>query len=261
MKLIIDPEFQSLIPPLADEEYSQLEANLKKDGCRDPLVTWQGIIVDGHNRFEICTRHGIGFEQIRKHFADRSEAIEWIIRNQFGRRNLSAFQRTELALRLEESIRARAKANMLKGTNQHSPKQNSAEASQHIETREEIAKLAGVSRDTVDKVKQIKKSATPEIKEALAKGEISINKAHQTVKTPKPETDPIEAVVEDGTMDDEGPATPKPKRLSKWIPDDADRLWTLAKSDLDKILKSDLSRERVLREVIQYAQNRIDNNK
>lgn len=61
------------------------------------------------------------------------------------------------ALRLEDTIAARAKANMIKGTNQHSPKQNSAEASHHVETREEIAKLAGVSRDTVDKVKQIEK--------------------------------------------------------------------------------------------------------
>jgi hypothetical protein len=66
--------------------------------------------------------------------------------NQFGRRNLSPYERTRLALRLEEAIKERAKANMVKGTNQHSPKQNSAEASNPIETREEIAKLAGVSR-------------------------------------------------------------------------------------------------------------------
>lgn len=66
--------------------------------------------------------------------------------SQFGRRNLSPYERTRLALRLEEAIKERAKANMVKGTNQHSPKQNSAEASNPIETREEIAKLAGVSR-------------------------------------------------------------------------------------------------------------------
>jgi DNA-binding XRE family transcriptional regulator len=178
----IDPEFKMLIPPLSDEEYEQLEANLKAEGCRDPLVTWEGTIIDGHNRFEICTVNGIAFEKINKRFADRSEVIEWIIRNQFGRRNLDNYQRTKLALRLEDAIAARAKANQSKFTgNQHvGVPQKSAEV--HIETREEIAKLAGVSRDTVDKVKQIEKDAPKEIKDLLSKGQISINKAHQSVK-------------------------------------------------------------------------------
>lgn len=249
MNLSIDPEFKSLIPPLADEEYEQLEANLRKEGCRDPLVTWQGIIVDGHNRFEICNRHGIAFEHVRKQFSDRSEAVEWIIRNQFGRRNLSAYERTKLVLRLEDAIAERAKAHqsLSEGRGQKGP-QISANLNQPIETREELAKLAGVSHDTVAKVKKIEAKGTPELKAKLAKGEISINKASKEIAEPKP-----------APADDE--EEEKPKRLSKWKPDDADRLWTLAKCDLDKILKSDLSRVRVLQEVIQYAQNRIHNNK
>ena len=247
--LIIDPEFKALIPPLTPEEFAQLEANLKAEGCRDPLVMWQGIIIDGHNRYEICTRHGIGFEKVRKEFADRSEVIEWIIRNQFGRRNLDAYQRTKLALRLEEAIAARAKANS--GHRSDLP-QKSAEGYKPVgETREEIAKLAGVSRDTVDKVKAIEKKAAPEIKAALAKGEISINKAHKTVKEPRHD-DPDPVVVDESKN--------KPARVPKWVPDDAERLWMLAKTDLDKILPSDSSRERVLREVVKYAQNRIDTN-
>ena len=251
--LIIDPEFKALIPPLTPEEFAQLEANLKAEGCRDPLVMWQGIIIDGHNRYEICTRHGIGFEKVRKEFADRSEVIEWIIRNQFGRRNLDAYQRTKLALRLEEAIAARAKANQRDHGGTAPGKtlsQKSAEVSP-VETREEIAKLAGGSRDTVDKVKAIEKKAAPEIKAALAKGEISINKAHKTVKEPRHD-DPDPVVVDESKN--------KPARVPKWVPDDAERLWMLAKTDLDKILPSDSSRERVLREVVKYAQNRIDTN-
>ena len=155
MNITIDPEFKALIPPLAAEELAQLRSNIITEGCRDPLVTWRGVIIDGHNRFEICTTNGIEFKEVTKDFDERSSAIEWIIRNQFGRRNLSPYERTRLALRLEEAIAGRAKAN--REEHQGRPAklpQNSAPVTP-IETREEIAKLAGVSRDTVDKVKQI----------------------------------------------------------------------------------------------------------
>ena len=107
--MIIDPEFKALIPPLAPEELAQLEANILADGCRDPLVTWRGILIDGHNRFAICCKHGLTFQAVEREFEDQSHVIEWIIRNQFGRRNLSAYERTKLALRLEEAIAGRSR--------------------------------------------------------------------------------------------------------------------------------------------------------
>lgn len=85
----IDPEFQSLIPPLAPDELAQLEANILADGCRDPLVVWGGILIDGHNRHEICTRHGLPFETVEMVFADRDAAMDWMDANQLGRRNLT----------------------------------------------------------------------------------------------------------------------------------------------------------------------------
>ena len=66
-----------------------------------------------------------------------------------------------------------------------------------------------------------------------------------------------EPVVADGTKESDTEESEKPKQPSKWNPDDAGRLWTLARTDLDKILKSDRSRERVLREVIEYGQTRL----
>ena len=109
MQLIQDPEFRDIVPPLMDEEYSQLEKNIMEDGIREPLVIWNGIIIDGNNRFKICAEHGIHFETVEKDLPDRQAAIEWIILNQFGRRNLLPFQRSELALRLKPIIEARAK--------------------------------------------------------------------------------------------------------------------------------------------------------
>ncbi len=67
----INPKFKSLIPPLSQEEYSQLEANILSDGCRDPLVSWNGFLVDGHNRYQICSNHNIEFEAIEYEFGPR----------------------------------------------------------------------------------------------------------------------------------------------------------------------------------------------
>jgi len=54
---MIDREFHDLIPSLTSEELILLEESIIKEGCRDPLVIWQDIILDGHNRYEICNRH------------------------------------------------------------------------------------------------------------------------------------------------------------------------------------------------------------
>jgi len=90
--LIIDKEFQALIPPLSAEEKSQLEENIKTEGCRDTLITWKGILLDGHNRFEICERLNIPFRKMEIDLPDRDAAEDWIDKNQLGRRNLTPDQ-------------------------------------------------------------------------------------------------------------------------------------------------------------------------
>ena len=96
--LSVDPEFQSKIPPLTAEERSQLEANILEEGrLLNPLIVWKGIIVDGHNRFEILKEHPeIEYTVLKKEFAGREEAIVWICKNQLGRRNLTPEQRRYL---------------------------------------------------------------------------------------------------------------------------------------------------------------------
>lgn len=96
--LKIDPEFQSKIPPLTAEERSQLEANILEEGrLLNPLIVWNGFIVDGHNRFEILKEHPeIEYTILEKEFAGREEAIVWICKNQLGRRNLTPEQRRYL---------------------------------------------------------------------------------------------------------------------------------------------------------------------
>ena len=93
MELKIDPEFRGLIPPLTADEYKRLEESLIADGCRDKLVTWDEIILDGHNRYEICKKHEIQFGYESKGLDNREQAKLWIICNQLARRNINPLQR------------------------------------------------------------------------------------------------------------------------------------------------------------------------
>jgi ParB-like chromosome segregation protein Spo0J len=82
MELKVDPEFKAAIQPLSQEELAQLEANIKANGCRDPLVIWDGVIVDGHHRYEICQRLDIPFHTVSMDFPDRAAAKVWMLNNQ-----------------------------------------------------------------------------------------------------------------------------------------------------------------------------------
>lgn len=101
--LKIDKGFQELIRPLFKNEYLQLEENLMSDGCREPIAVWNDVIVDGHNRYKICTEHGIPFAVVDMSFSCREEAIAWICANQLGRRNLTEESRKYLIGKQYES--------------------------------------------------------------------------------------------------------------------------------------------------------------
>ena len=161
----IDPEFEKLIPPLETEEYRQLEENIMKDGCREALTVWNGVLVDGHNRYRICTEHHIKFQTENMDFPNREAVIEWILRNQLGRRNLSGFQKAELVLRLKPIIQEKAKEKQLSTQNNDSGRavfQKSGKQESPTHTDKELAKLAGVSHDTIYKAEIIKNEGTEE---------------------------------------------------------------------------------------------------
>ena len=103
-QLKIDPEFQGQInPPSSDEQ--QLEQNiLEERRLLNPIITWNGYIVDGHTRYRILKKHQfIQFEVIEKDFANRYEVLAWICRNQLGRRNLTPEQKKFLIGRQQEA--------------------------------------------------------------------------------------------------------------------------------------------------------------
>jgi hypothetical protein len=211
MNIVIDNEFKNLIPPLTPEEFAGLKQSLMSEGCRDPLVLWGDILIDGHNRYDICTRKNIPFQTVQREFADRNAAIEWIILNQFGRRNLPAHERARLALRLKPVIAEKAKQKQESGVNQYTKSlpQISAEASTPIETRQELAKVAGVSHDTIAKVEHIEEEAPEPVVQASRKGEISVNAAYQVTKLEPEQQQEIAKRIEHIADEPEETQTPK----------------------------------------------------
>ena len=105
-ELITDKEFSALIAPLSEMEYCFLEASIRRDGCQEPIVTWHGNILDGHNRYKICQKWNIPYKTVEKPFEDRAEAISWICSNQLGRRNISEETRKYLIGRQFEAEKA-----------------------------------------------------------------------------------------------------------------------------------------------------------
>lgn len=177
-------ELESLIPPLSNEEFKQLERNILEEGIRDPLVTWNGILVDGHNRYRIAQEHDINYETLEKEFENIFLVKEWMINNQFGRRNLSNYWKSVLALQLEDVFKAKANENLvLSGGDKKSGLYiYTNPIIEKINTRKEIAKVANVSNGTIYKVKVIQANATQEVKEKLNTGTMSINEAYKEIK-------------------------------------------------------------------------------
>jgi N6-adenosine-specific RNA methylase IME4 len=193
----IKDEFKKLIPALTQEEFKQLEDNCLKEGIREAILTWNGFIIDGHNRYEIAKKWNLDFETKSKHFKNEEEVKEWMILNQFGRRNLSNYQRSVLALQLEEVFKEKAKENLkLSGENFGKGTQISANPIQikPIETRKELANIANVSHDTIAKVKVIEQKAPEEIKAKLSTGEVSINQVYQEIKKEEKKAERIELI-------------------------------------------------------------------
>ena len=142
-KLKIDEEFKDLIPPLTTEEFNQLESNIIKEGVRDKIITWRGVIIDGHNRYKICKKNDIEFKTKELELADRYEVINWIVNNQLGRRNLLPEQKQYLIHKMYEN----EKKDKLDNLKQNSPKYNSCTSDEP--TDKVVSKRMKVSEQTV----------------------------------------------------------------------------------------------------------------
>lgn len=180
--LKIDPDFRDKIPSLSEEEFQRLEENILSDGeVRDPIVTWNDTIIDGHNRWKIIQKHPeIPYRIKEMEFADKWDAIRWMCGNQLGRRNLSESQRDYL---LQQEYEARKKTvTNGPGVNQYT-KEVGGRFDHQPKAREIMAKEHGITEMAVRRAVEFGRGleaaneVVPGFKEMILSGEVKAPKS------------------------------------------------------------------------------------
>jgi hypothetical protein len=192
MNITVLDELRAYIDPLTPDEHAALERSILAEGCRDALVLWGEVLVDGHNRHGICVKHGLPFQTVQNpHFKSMDDVHLWMIDQHLGRRSVSDFQRGVLALRKKDILSARpASASVTPAdaaTPDASPSAEAAPAAAPLISREALARAARLSTTTVSQIEKIQKTAAPELVEAVKAGTVSINAAAAVASLPAEE--------------------------------------------------------------------------
>ena len=179
-------ELESLIPPLSNEEFKQLERNILEEGIREPLITWNGILIDGHNRYRIAQEHDINYETLEKEFENLNDVKIWMVNNQLGRRNLQDFVKGELHDELDRLNKIKGaeiykEKSVFKG-NQYSAPLSIIDNEPKHNSRDIVSEKLGWSTGKKAMFDVLKKKAPEEVKEKLRTGEVSINQAYKEIK-------------------------------------------------------------------------------
>lgn len=194
MNITVNEDLKAYIDPLTSDEFEALERSLLNEGCRDALVLWGDLLVDGHNRYAICQAHSLPFQTIQSTlFKSIDDVHLWMIDQHLGRRSVSDFQRGVLALRKRQIVAERgARIQESQTQDACTPEANdrvdappweestfssSSVVAQSLSSRDDLAKAARLSTSQMLLIEKIQKQAAPEVVAAVKSGVISINAA------------------------------------------------------------------------------------
>jgi len=197
MDIVVDPQLKAYIDPLTPDEHDALERSILAEGCRDALVLWGDILIDGHNRHGICVKHGLPFQTVQNtRFQSMEDVHLWMIEQHLGRRSVSDFQRGVLALRKREILDARKRVEQ-EQLRRESEGEVTAEAAPDEDappweaaptlSRAELARQARLSGNQVAMIEKIHSQAAAEVIDALKAGTISISAAAAVAALPEEE--------------------------------------------------------------------------
>ena len=184
---VVLPEMAELLPPLSGEQFSALEEDLLNNGCYSPIIVNEDmVIIDGHNRQNLCEKLGLPYQIAVFSFENLLEAKQWALSTQKARRNLEKWELGKIALKLKPEIEARAKANQQEyhgnqydsGGSAILPEVHSAP----VDTRKELADAVGLGERTMGKIMQIDEHAPAAVREALDNQELSINQGYNITR-------------------------------------------------------------------------------
>lgn len=194
MPIVVDEGLKAYIDPLTPDEHDALERSLLREGCRDALVLWGDLLVDGHNRYGICSKHNIPFQTVQSTLFQNMEDVHlWMIDQHLGRRSVSDYQRGVLALRKREILAQRQPAPAPAADTTASPEVTESPGvapvpeAAPIKSREDLARAARLSAAQVVQIEKIQKQAAPEVVAAVKSGVISINAAAAVASLPEEE--------------------------------------------------------------------------
>nr|WP_313225260.1 plasmid replication/partition related protein [Stenotrophomonas pavanii] len=194
MDIVVKEELKAYIDPLTADEHDALERSILAEGCRDALVLWGNVLVDGHNRFGICQKHGLPFNTVQNtRFQSMEDVHLWMIEQHLGRRSVSDFQRGVLALRKRDILAARKQveqAQLQRESDGTADVADEGEDSPPWEpapkiSRAELAREAKLSTSQVGMIERIHAQAAPEVVEAVKAGVISISAAAAVADLPE----------------------------------------------------------------------------
>jgi hypothetical protein len=205
MNITVSEELKAYIDPLTPDEHEALERSLLAEGCRDALVLWGDLLIDGHNRYVICQQHGIPFQTVQHpHFKSMDDVHLWMIDQHLGRRSVSDFQRGVLALRKREILAQRRERGAAPSVSSAAPDHVGHEAEPAmaasagsaafaapepapLKNRTDIARAARLSSNQVVMIEKIQNQAVPELVAAVKQGTISLNAAAAVASLPAEE--------------------------------------------------------------------------
>ena len=199
MNIVVNEELKAYIEPMTPEEYEALERSILAEGCRDALVLWGEILIDGHHRYAICQKHGLPFQTVQHpHFKSMDDVHLWMIDQHLGRRSVSDFQRGVLALRKREILAQRRERGAAPSPASTSTSTSADQVTSQAETpavpepaplknRTDIARAARLSSNQVVMIEKIQNQAVPELVAAVKQGTISLNAAAAVASLPADE--------------------------------------------------------------------------
>lgn len=209
--LKVDPELERMTRPLTETEDQNLTEDIIEHSCLSPVIVWNGVIVDGHNRYRICHEHNIpfGIEQIS--FGDKAEAKMWIYRNQIARRNVTKFERCEMVLEMEPDLKAETEERRRELISWYRTNGETAPNwAESTDTRDILAGMAGVGHNMIDRVRLIVSKADEPTKEMLRNEELTVNSVYTRLREKSEKKNKSKEETEEGIPCEEISDTPLP---------------------------------------------------
>ena len=221
-EIIIDKEFQMLLPPLEESVFLQIEQSVLEHGIRDPLVLWNGILIDGYNRYKISQTHNLSFNTVSMEFPSRDEVTIWIIKNQNERRNLTPMQHRfyrglhyHTEKRIITNAEGRNQHNEVDGQSDHQPKT--------LSTSARLARQYNVSPKTIRRDAQLATAIlaigkiSPETKRDILAEKIPVSrkKLRELSAGSEEKVALLVTQIKDGTFEKKKPSPVEPAGLEK----------------------------------------------